>query len=193
MTHPVQEMIESLHAKGVCARLQVDATREGLSCPDFLREQWKERLVIDLDPSWPLNLEFTDEAVVADLAFDGFVERCTFPFRAIYVVIDRATNKGMVLDAHMPASVRAEREAAPRPRTEADDKAAGKRVRGKSRRHRRKKDQPDEPPTLGVVPAASETADTPDPPEEPALDPAASTDAEARRRRSGFSVIDGDG
>ena len=29
---------------------------DGVVCPDFIREQWRERLIIDLDPSYPLDL-----------------------------------------------------------------------------------------------------------------------------------------
>lgn len=198
MTHPARQMIESLHAKAACPRLQVDATRDGIVCPDFLREQWKERLVIDLDPSWPLNLAFTEDCVEADLAFDGFVARCVFPFSAIYMVADRETGKGVVIDANMPESVRAERRSTPRPKTQADARAAGKsgRVAGESRRRRRKRAEPEAAAPIGVVPeppAKLEPTKAPAQAKAPieSVEPAA--DAEARRRRSGFSVIDGDG
>jgi stringent starvation protein B len=140
-----------------------------------------------------LNIEFTDEGVEADLAFGGHVERCRFPYRAIYVVIDRTTNRGLSIDANMPASVRVERQAARRPSTEASDRAAGKRVRGSSRRRRRKRDQPEPPAPLGVAPEPEEATQTPPPSTDTNADPESTADAEARRRRSGFSVIDGDG
>ena len=79
---------------------------EGVVCPDFIREQWKERLIIDLDPSYPLDLTFEADAISADLSFGGYVTRCTFPYGAVYVVADRSTGRGIVLDQNMPESVR---------------------------------------------------------------------------------------
>src|SRR5690606_32978283 len=110
MVHPVQSVVESLYAAGRCPRLHVNATCEGVVCPDFIREQWQERL-IDLDASYPLDLTFSDEGIGADLSFGGYVTRCTFPWRAIYVVADRATGRGIVLDQNMPESVRRSRAA----------------------------------------------------------------------------------
>ena len=98
-------MVESLHADGACPRIHVDLTCEGIVCPDFVCEQWKEELVIDLDPSYPLNLAFTEEGIEADLSFGGFVTRCTVPFHSIYMVADRDTGRGFVIDENMPDSV----------------------------------------------------------------------------------------
>jgi stringent starvation protein B len=109
MVHPVQSVVESLYAAGRCPRLHVNATCEGVVCPDFIREQWQERLIIDLDASYPLDLSFTADGIGADLSFGGYVTRCIFPWRAIYVVADRATGRGIVLDQNMPDSVRRSR------------------------------------------------------------------------------------
>lgn len=109
MTHPVQSVVESLRAAGRCPRLHVNALCQGVECPDFIRDQWKERLIIDLDSSYPLDLTFADDGLAADLSFGGYVTRCTFPWKAIYVVADRATGRGLVFDQHMPESVRASR------------------------------------------------------------------------------------
>jgi stringent starvation protein B len=194
MIHPARSMVESLHDKGACPRIHVDLTRKGVVCPDFLREQWKEELVIDLDPTYPLDLSFSDDGLQADLSFGGFVTRCTFPFDSIYVVADRDTGRGIVLDENMPESVRRKRQ--PAAQREAQLRAQGKRERaGTSRRRRRPRDKP-------------ELAAAPEPAAEPnaAKDPAVEADAEqaestsnpaveqeAQRRRSGFQVIDGDG
>src|SRR5690606_27254287 len=109
MVHPVQSVVESLYAAGRCPRLHVNATCEGVVCPDFIREQWQERLIIDLDASYPLDLSFTEDGIGADLSFGGYVTRCTFPWKAVYVVADRATGRGYVLDQNMPESVRRSR------------------------------------------------------------------------------------
>lgn len=109
MVHPVQSVIESLYAAGRCPRLHVNAMFDGVVCPDFIREQWRERLIIDLDPSYPLDLTFEDEWLAADLSFGGYVTRCTFPYGAVYVVADRSTGRGIVLDQNMPDSVKRSR------------------------------------------------------------------------------------
>ncbi|MBV1860110.1 MAG: hypothetical protein KUG77_16980 [Nannocystaceae bacterium] len=106
MVHPVQSVIESLYAAGRCPRLHVNALFEAVSCPDFIREQWRERLIIDLDPSYPLDLTFEEDGLGADLSFGGYVTRCSFPYGAVYVVADRSTGRGIVLDQNMPDSVK---------------------------------------------------------------------------------------
>ncbi len=135
---------------------------EGVVCPDFIREQWRERLIIDLDPSYPLDLTFDDDALGADLSFGGYVTRCKFPYAAVYVVADRSTGRGIVLDQNMPESV--------------------KRTRyGKA-----------SPPGAQAKPALrsvgfSEPATGDGPPAQPA-----STDeAQVQKRRAAFKVIDG--
>jgi stringent starvation protein B len=105
----MNRVVESLYAAGRCPRLHVNATCEGVVCPDHIREQWRERLIIDLDASYPLDLTFAEEGIGADLSFGGHVTRCTFPWKAIYVVADRASGKGIVLDQNMPESVRRSR------------------------------------------------------------------------------------
>ena len=94
MVHPVQSVIESLYAAGRCPRLHVNATHAAVVCPEEIRHQWKERLIIDLDSSYPLDLTFSANGIAANLSFGGTVTRCTFPWEAIYVVMDRATGRG---------------------------------------------------------------------------------------------------
>jgi stringent starvation protein B len=166
MVHPVQSVVESLYAAGRCPRLHVNALCEGVVCPDFIREQWQERLIIDLDSSYPLHLAFDEAGLAADLSFNGFVTRCTFPWPSIYVVADRATGRGIVLDQNMPESVRQTRRAqttGPLPKTAP-------------------KLEPVDRARAEPAPAAAQT-----PAEEP---PAAPEDA-ARKRRAAFRVIDG--
>jgi stringent starvation protein B len=110
MVHPVQSVIESLYAAGRCPRIHVNAIYDDVVCPDFIREQWKEQLVIDLDANYPLDLSFDDCGISADLSFGGYVTRCSFPWGAIFVVVDRNTGRGIVLDRNMPESVRRKRE-----------------------------------------------------------------------------------
>jgi stringent starvation protein B len=186
MVHPVQSVVESLYAAGRCPRLHVNATCEGVVCPDFIREQWQERLIIDLDASYPLDLVFAEDGIGADLSFGGYVTRCTFPWQAIYVVADRATGRGIVLDQNMPDSVKRSRSApttGPLP-TGGDLREVfdGKdnRVAG-PRRPRRK--PPAKPLSSTTLPGASQ----------PAAEAKTDADLEVQRRRAAFKVIDGGG
>lgn len=100
--HPIQRAIEDIYATGHTPRLQVDARRADVVVPEFIRKQWQARLVIDLDPSYPLNLEYTKVGVEVDLAFQGQVTRCVFAWLSIYAIIDRSTGRGIVVEAHLP-------------------------------------------------------------------------------------------
>ncbi|MCA9709640.1 MAG: hypothetical protein KDK70_27625 [Myxococcales bacterium] len=167
MVHPVQSVIESLQAAGRCPRLHVNAMFDGVVCPDFIRDQWRERLIIDLDPSYPLDLTFLEEGLSADLSFGGYVTRCTFPYGAVYVVADRSTGRGIVLDQNMPDSVKRSRY-------------------GKGGDEAQK-------PALRTVGSDAEVDESV--PEEPADAPAgAPTDeSQVKKRRAAFKVIDGGG
>ena len=126
MAHPVQTVLESLYAAQRCPRLHVDATKGGVVCPDFVRDQWRERLVIDLDASYPLELEMDADGLSANLSFGGYVSRCSFPWGSIYVVTDRDTGRGIVLEQNVPSIVREQMEAARQPRAKlaaVDDEA----------------------------------------------------------------------
>jgi stringent starvation protein B len=203
MVHPVQSVVESLYAAGRCPRLHVNATCEGVVCPDHIREQWRERLIIDLDASYPLDLTFAEEGIGADLSFGGHVTRCTFPWKAIYVVADRASGKGIVLDQNMPESVRRSRTpptTGPLPstgdlrRTFEHERAKDRRVGGPSKPNRRK------PKPTGAEPgpgrsAATPTSISPASTSTSSSSPAPSDDpeheGEVQRRRAAFRVIDG--
>jgi len=184
MVHPVQSVIESLYAAGRCPRLHVDATHASVTVPDFIRQQWRERLIIDLDASYPLDLVFGESGLAADLSFGGHVTRCSFPWEAIYIVTDRSTGRGIVLDRHVPESVK--RQAAGQQPAPAFDSAISK------------VEPPAEPkPELRRVeaePAAAEEEEAPAAAE--AASPAATaspSDDQAKKRRAAFRVIDGGG
>jgi stringent starvation protein B len=172
VVHPVQSVIESLYAAGRCPRLHVNAMLDGVVCPDFIRDQWRERLIIDLDPSYPLDLTFTEETLSADLSFGGYVTRCKFPYGAVYVVADRSTGRGIVLDQNMPESVKRSRYGRP-PAPSAPSKPSLRSVATEGA-----------PPTTEVLPAAA-TEDAPAPAE-------ANSD-QVQKRRAAFKVIDGGG
>jgi stringent starvation protein B len=107
----IQQHIETLHAANRCVRIHINALAPGVVCPDFIRDQWQERLIIDLESICPLNLSFYNHIMEADLSFGGYVTRCTFPWAAIYVVADQATGRGIVLDQNMPETVPRSRHA----------------------------------------------------------------------------------
>jgi stringent starvation protein B len=165
-------VIESLYAAGRCPRLHVNAMLDGVVCPDFIRDQWRERLIIDLDPSYPLDLTFTEETLSADLSFGGYVTRCKFPYGAVYVVADRSTGRGIVLDQNMPESVKRSRYGRP-PAPAAPSKPSLRSVATEGA-----------PPATEAVPAAA-TEDAPAPAE-------ANSD-QVQKRRAAFKVIDGGG
>ncbi len=127
MEHPIQRLVESIHRDGSCPRLQVDLTRPGIVCPDFVCEKWGEKLIIDLDPSYPLDLRFTATGIDVDLSFGGYVSRCTFPYAAIYMVADRATGKGMLFEENAPESARPKRRPAPALAIERGESSEAKR------------------------------------------------------------------
>ena len=204
MVHPVQSVVESLYAAGRCPRLHVNATCEGVVCPDHIREQWRERLIIDLDASYPLDLTFTEDGIGADLSFGGHVTRCIFPWTAIYVVADRASGKGIVLDQNMPESVRRSRTpptTGPLPstgdlrRTFEHERAKDRRVGGPSKPNRRKpKPAGTESPGPGrgaATPATISSASTSTTSSSPAPSDDLEHDGEVQRRRAAFRVIDG--
>lgn len=168
VVHPVQSVIESLQAAGRCPRLHVNAMFDGVVCPDFIRDQWRERLIIDLDPSYPLDLTFLEEGLSADLSFGGYVTRCTFPYGAVYVVADRSTGRGIVLDQNMPDSVK-------RNRYGKGDEAQKPALR-----------------TVGGDPEVEEPTTAPEEPAEAAAG-AQSDESQVKKRRAAFKVIDGGG
>lgn len=100
--HPIQAAIEDVYVAGHTPRLQIDARRKDVELPDSVRRSWQARLVIDLDPSYPLELSYDADGLSVDLAFQGMVSRCRFGWRAIYAVIDRSTGRGIVVEAHLP-------------------------------------------------------------------------------------------
>jgi stringent starvation protein B len=197
MVHPVQSVVESLYAAGRCPRLHVNATCEGVVCPEFIREQWQERLIIDLDASYPLDLIFAEDGIGADLSFGGYVTRCTFPWKAIYVVADRATGRGIVLDQNMPESVRRSRAApttGPLPAggdlREVFDAKDNRVVPG--RRNRRKPPGKPGPSVAGpsITTTSSLSGSLPGS-SQPVAEPKSDRDEEVQRRRAAFKVIDG--
>jgi len=100
--HPLVQAIEQLYAAGATPRLVIDARRADVVVPDFLRAKCAERLVIDLDAAYPLDLVYDEAGVHVTLAFSGVVTRCTFAWPSIYRVVDRADGRGIVVPAHEP-------------------------------------------------------------------------------------------
>ena len=97
---------KSVDSEQLDTSIYVNALFDGVVCPDEIRARWRERLILDLDANYPLDLNYDEVGLSADLSFGGVVTRCTFPWGAVYVVADRATGRGIVLDQHLPESVR---------------------------------------------------------------------------------------
>lgn len=187
MVHPVQSVIESLYAAGRCPRLHVNATHASVVCPEEIRQQWKERLIIDLDSSYPLDLTFGQTGLAANLSFGGMVTRCTFPWEAIYVVMDRATGRGIVLDRHVPESVRRQTGAPAaagrldgEPEPAVDARPDLRAVVSES--------SPLTPTADADAAAAASPDEAASAPEKPTTD-----ETQVKKRRAAFRVIDGGG
>jgi stringent starvation protein B len=199
---PIRDAIESLQAKGLCPRLHIDVTHAEAVCPDFVRDKWQQQLVIDLDPSYPLDLAFTKVGVEADLSFGGYVTRCVFPWPAIYVVSDRATGRGQVFASNVPASLRERFGVPPEPDRELTKVRDDDKAKPGSRRRKRRGEPASEPEpaierpparVLGLVAVADEAEDTSEPVETEAAPEDKPAAPATPGRRSPFKVIDGGG
>jgi len=178
MYHQVQKVVESLYAAGRCPRLHVNALLEGVVCPDEIRARWRERLILDLDANYPLDLNYDETGVSADLSFGGIVTRCVFPWAAVYVVADRATGRGIVLDQHLPDSVRrASQLPTTGPLPERSDLRAVF-------------EPPTDPPEVDVPEIRSSERDT-EPENTPQPREKETSERKAKARRAAFRIIDG--
>ncbi len=162
----IQRWIEELQGVGQCPRLMIDATVDGVEVPDWIKNQWGEALPIDLDSSFPLDLRLEDDGLYCCLSFGGPWD-CFFPWRSIYVVQDRDSQFGVVIDANLPAEfemvAKDEPIAHPEP--------------------------PDEAPPSTALAAPAEADSTPTSSEEST--PHAAIPESAESRRAIFRVIDG--
>lgn len=196
MYHPVQKVVESLYAAGRCPRLHVNSLWDGVVCPDEIRNRWRERLILDLDSSYPLDLQYDEDGLSADLSFGGVVTRCVFPWPAIYVVADRATGRGIVLDQHLPESVRrASQLPTTGPLPEKSDlrrvfdsgaQPAARPVAAPSARE-------EESTAPNPAPAGSEKPPETDPEETGKAPVREASEQKAQARRAAFKIIDGGG
>lgn len=171
--HPVALAIEHLHQHGTTPRLVIDARRADVSVPEHVRSKWAERLVIDLDPSYPLDLDIDETGVHASLAFAGLVTRCSFGFDAIYVIVERKSGQVVLVRdepaAELPEALRAKPPEEEKPRLTAVRASAPPAVKSEAPK------------------AESEKAAEP-PSDAPSESP---SDAAAKARRAKFRVIDG--
>lgn len=170
----IRQFIEALHADEQCPRLLVNALVDGVIVPDHIREKWGNALPIDLEPSYPLELQMTDEGLACCLSFGGPFE-CFFPWKSIYVVQDRATQMGVVVEDNVPQSVQVQKEMA--------DGVVLKRTEPNVQPELKKQREVQTSPQPAVAPVAERATEKPSE-EEVDLDT-----PEARRAR--FRVIDG--
>jgi stringent starvation protein B len=181
--------IEDVLAAGHTPRLQIDARRNDVTVPDHVRARWGPRLIIDLDPSWPLALEHTKDALEVDLAFHGIVERCRLGWGSIYALVDRATGQGTVFRENLPLESLPPELRAPNAPDEPHD-AAPPRMSLESVRSVPSPEPPEaretSPGTMAAEPEA-ENAPSVVPPSRP------SSEEEAKARRARFRVIAGGG
>ncbi len=179
--HPLVRAVEELYARGATPRLVIDARRADVIVPDFLRARWADKLVIDLDASYPLDLAYDETGLHVNLAFSGVVSRCTFGWLSIHRIIDRADGRGIVVPAHEPpAELPPELAYVPEPAV--TEIAATKRRPSFSLVSDRDA-APDKTPPVSASPEkeASQTE----------AKPLSASDEEAKARRAKFRVIDG--
>ena len=69
------------------ARLVIDAHCDGVICPEHIRREWGDKLLIDFEPDYPYSV--TDLGVVALLVFDGNPAHCVFPTDSIRLVVNK--------------------------------------------------------------------------------------------------------
>lgn len=93
--HPLKGLLDRIWNEGHTPRLIINATHKDVLIPEWLRAQHKERLILDLQADYPMNIEFDLEKLSADLAFSGSVVRCTVPWKRIIAVFDRDTGHGV--------------------------------------------------------------------------------------------------
>lgn len=190
--HPIGRAIENVLSAGHTPRLQIDARRKDVVVPDHVRTRWGARLIIDLDPSWPLALEHTKDALEVDLAFHGIVDRCRLGWGAIYAIVDRATGQGSVFRENLPLEtlppeLLAEGATSGPPPAETPPRVSLTAVRS-----------PPEEARVTPVPSAAHTEPASPPgatggAAAPAEPPRSTSDEEARARRARFRVIAGGG
>lgn len=98
----IKSLLDTIWNAGHTPKIIVDATHKDVILPEHVRQKWGDHLPLDLDANYPLNISFDEVGIHMDLAFNHTVTRCTVPWRRLYMVVDRNTGKGAVIDAHRP-------------------------------------------------------------------------------------------
>lgn len=104
MMDPIAKMLDMLRQQGV-PRVCINATHNGVEIPEFVRALHGESLKIDLHPDYPLNMDLDEDALRVDLAFQGTVYRCTFPWSSIWGLHELGTTRTTVFPSQMPESI----------------------------------------------------------------------------------------
>ena len=104
MIEIARQFIEVLQSEDQGPRLTIDATCTGVVVPAFVKAEWGESLPIDLDPAYPLELEMSDVGINCSLSFGGS-HACFFPWESVYVVQERDSGLGIVIESNRPGTV----------------------------------------------------------------------------------------
>lgn len=99
--HAVHAIIEQIYLRGV-PRVVVNATAPDVVVPEYLRKLHGEELALDLDPNYPMELEYTKEGLHATLSFHPTVTRCFLPWRSIWMIYVRGTPEAVLVPSHAP-------------------------------------------------------------------------------------------
>lgn len=87
----------------------MNAQTPGVDLPQSIIDVWREELPIDLDPAYPLDLVYDDLGFSCTLSFREPVV-CFIPWKSIYILKDRETKTGMIVEANLPLNWTAENE-----------------------------------------------------------------------------------
>lgn len=96
-SHVIEEAIRAVQRARRTPHLVINSLAAGVDVPGFIREQWGPQLVIDLDPSYPLDLVLDAIGVHATLSFGQTVHRCAFPWLSIYGVGDHQSGRTVLI------------------------------------------------------------------------------------------------
>ena len=104
MTHPIQKILDRIWNEGHTPMILVDSRPEDVVLPAHIKDRYKESLALMLGAKDPLNIEFDETGIHADLAFNFHVARCTIPWKRNYQVMDTTTGAGVKLTLHEPSA-----------------------------------------------------------------------------------------
>lgn len=100
---PMKRLLDKIWDDGHTPQIILDASHDDVIFPEHVKAHWGNMMPIDLEARYPLNIEFNEVGIHADLSFRGAQFRCTMPWTRIYAVLDRETREGQMFPVNTPA------------------------------------------------------------------------------------------